>query len=195
MSDCEGKVHRKSIRLIAAACNGMGIGKDGILPWSLPKEFKFFLDTITSVSSPDKKNLLIWGKRCWISFPESLHPLANCIHVVLSRTMGCVPDHAHYLCHDLPSVIQLGSTHPLSDKIETIWILGGAELYKESLKHPWCDYIYLTQVMADFDCDTFFPEFDREIYKLQDEFPGVPSEIQEDQGIKLKFQVFKKDMH
>lgn len=37
-----------------------------------------------------------------------------------------------------------------------------------AMEHPWCDVVFLTDVMADFDCDTFFPEFDRELFKEQE---------------------------
>ncbi|XP_029108252.1 dihydrofolate reductase [Scleropages formosus] len=188
-----GVAEPKPIRLIAAACKNRGIGREGELPWNLPKEFRFFLDTITMVSNPDKKNLLVWGKHCWFSTPESLHPFANSLHVVLSRTLRAVPQHAHYICSDFDSVIRLACTPPLDDLVETIWITGGVGLYREALEHPWCDLIFLTDIMADFDCDTFFPEFDQSLYRLQDRFPGVPDEIQEECGIRYKFQVFKKD--
>lgn len=39
---------------------------------------------------------------------------------------------------------------------------------QDALKHPWCDLIYLTDVMAEFVCDVFFPEFDKEEFKLQE---------------------------
>ncbi|KAK1168909.1 dihydrofolate reductase [Acipenser oxyrinchus oxyrinchus] len=195
MCDCGEKAHAKPIRLIAAACNNMGIGKNGYLPWNLPSEFTFFLDTISSVSTPGMKNLLVWGRKCWEAFPESLRPLPNTMHVVLSRTLRqviSVPKHAQYLCSDLQGSVKLGSTHPLSEVIETIWIIGGVEPYIEALQHPWCDLVYLTDVQADFECDTYFPEFNNNVYKLVDEFPGVPSGIQEENGIKFKYQVFKK---
>ncbi|MBN3301866.1 dihydrofolate reductase isoform X2 [Amia ocellicauda] len=186
------KVHPKPIRLIAAACNDMGIGKDGQLPWNIPKEFQFFLDTVTSVSSPGKSNLLIWGRKCWLSSLEITHLFRNCLHIVLSRTLSSVPKHADYVCQDFPSAVELASTFPLCNQVETIWIIGGVEVYKESARHPWCDLIYLTHVMADFDCDTYFPEFDREVYEQLETFHGVPTGIQEDCGIKFKFQVFRK---
>ncbi|XP_041112217.1 zgc:153031 [Polyodon spathula] len=192
MCDCGEKVHTKPIRLIAAACNNMGIGKNGYLPWNLPSEFKFFLDTISSVSTPGMKNLLVWGRKCWEAFPESLLPLPNTLHVILSRTLSSVPKHAQYLCSDLQGSVKLGSTHPLNEVIETIWIIGGVEPYTEALQHPWCDLLYLTDVQADFECDTYFPEFNNNVYILADEFPGVPSGIQEENGMKFKYQVFKK---
>ncbi|XP_027858206.1 dihydrofolate reductase [Xiphophorus couchianus] len=185
-------VRKKPVQLIAAICNNMGMGKDGTLPWSLPSEFQYFLNTITRVSRPGNINLLIWGRLCWNSHSENMFPLANSLHVVLSKTLSSAPDHAHFLCQDFESAVRLAALPPLSDIIETIWILGGTQVYEDALKHPWCDLLYLTDVMADFDCDVFFPEFDRELFKLQEKFPDVPSEIQEENGIRFKCQVFKK---
>ncbi|XP_072551345.1 dihydrofolate reductase [Salminus brasiliensis] len=182
----------KPIRLIAAACNNMGIGKDGRLPWSIPSEFQFFLDKITAVSKPGKKNLLVWGRYTWFSCPEGVLPLANTLHVILSKQLRSPPKLAHYVCEDFDEMIRLASQPPLTDLIETIWVIGGTEVYREAMQHPWCDLIYLTDIMADFDCDVFFPDFDRNIYRKQSRFPGVPDEIQEENGIKFQFQVFKK---
>ncbi|XP_004570854.1 dihydrofolate reductase [Maylandia zebra] len=187
------KLQKKPVRLIAAACNDMGIGKDGKLPWDLPTEFQYFMNTVKTVSRPGRMNFMVWGRLCWNSHPESLFPLPNILHVVLSKTLDTVPDHAHFLCRDFDSAIRLAAEPPLADLIETIWIVGGVQLYKDALNHPWCDLLYLTDVMADYDCDVFFPEFDKNLFQLQEGFPGVPSEIQEENGIKFKYQVFKRD--
>ncbi|KAM7002913.1 dihydrofolate reductase [Tautogolabrus adspersus] len=193
METSRDKVHRKPVRLIAAVCNDMGIGKDGKLPWTLPSEFQYFLNTVTRISKPGKMNLMVWGKLCWYSIPETMLPVANNLHVVLSKTLNTVPDQAHFLCQDFESAVLLTTQPPLTDLIETIWVVGGTQVYKEALKHPWCDLLYLTDVMADFDCDVFFPEFDRGLFKEQERFPGVPSKIQEENGVKYKFRVFKKE--
>ncbi|XP_028814476.1 dihydrofolate reductase isoform X2 [Denticeps clupeoides] len=182
----------KPVRLIAAACRNMGIGKDGRLPWDLPSEFRFLLDTISAVSSPGKRNLLVWGKVCWFSCPQEAFPIPNTLHAVLSRTLRCAPEGAHYLCPDFRSAVDLVSESPLKDVVETVWVLGGTSVYRDALQHPWCDLIYLTDVMEEFDCDVFFPPFDRSLYKLQEGFHGVPGDTQEENGIKFKFQVFKK---
>ncbi|KAM9352577.1 dihydrofolate reductase [Symphorus nematophorus] len=190
----QDKVQRKPIRLIAAACKDMGIGKDGNMPWNIPAEFQYFLNTITRVSRPGKMNMLVWGRRCWQHHPESTFPFANALHVVLSKTLTTVPDHAHFLCQDFESAVCLAAQPPLAGLIETIWVIGGVQVYKDAFKHPWCDLVYLTDVMGEFDCDVFFPEFDRELFKLQESFPDVPSGIQEDNGIKYKCQVFKREI-
>ncbi|XP_069561340.1 dihydrofolate reductase [Brachyistius frenatus] len=187
------KVQKKPVRLIAAICNGMGIGKDGKLPWNIPSEFQYYIDTITRVSKPGKMNLLIWGKRCWYSHPESMFPLANTLQVVLSTTLDTVPDYAHFLCRDFESAVRLAAQPPLADLIETVWVVGGVQVYEDAMAHPWCDLLYLTDVMADFECDVFFPEFNRKLFKLQESFPGVFCEIQEENGIKYKIQVYKRE--
>ncbi|XP_051886735.1 zgc:153031 isoform X3 [Pristis pectinata] len=179
----------KPLRLIAATDTALGIGRDGRLPWHLPNEFDRFLSRVTAVSGPGKRNLLIWGRH---SAVRPSQPLPNCHRVCLSRNLSCVPPGADHLCRDFASAVQLAYLPPLSDHIETIWVLGGTHVYQEALKHPNCDQIYLTNIMADFNCDTFFPEFDRETFRLLEEFPGIPSEIQEENGIKYKFQVFQK---
>lgn len=34
-----------------------------------------------------KMNMMVWGKLCWYSNPETMFPLANVLHVVLSTTL------------------------------------------------------------------------------------------------------------
>nr|XP_033808959.1 dihydrofolate reductase-like isoform X3 [Geotrypetes seraphini] len=193
MCDAEERVEPKPIRLVAAVSRNMGIGRKGDLPWNLPNEFKYFIEKITAVLEPGKKNLLIWGHKSFEPFAGSLFPLPNCIIVLLSRTLSSVPEHVHSVCRNMTDAIKMASTPPLSEKLETIWVLGGAEPYAEATKHPWCDQIHITDIMEDFDCDTFFPEFDRDVFKLAEKFPGIPSGIQEENGIKYAFQVYQRD--
>nr|XP_046250639.1 zgc:153031 [Scatophagus argus] len=193
MESSQDKAQRKSVRLIAAVCNDLGIGKDGKMPWNIPAEFKYFLDTVTRVSRPGRMNMMVWGKRCWFSHPQSTFPLVNVLHMVLSTTLDTAPDHAHFICEDFDSAIRMAAQPPLADLIETIWVVGGTQVYKDALNHPWCDLVYLTEIMAEYECDVFFPEFDRNLFKLQERFPDVPSGIQEDNGIKYKCQVFKRE--
>ncbi|XP_069484373.1 dihydrofolate reductase-like [Ambystoma mexicanum] len=192
MSKTGESVDPKPIHLIVAACRNRGIGQNGDMPWSLPNEFKYCLNTITSVKTPGKKNLIIWGRKTSAQFTGDYMPLRNCLTVLLTTTMRSLPKHAHYICSDLESAIQLAYTQNLSEEIETIWVLGGVKSFTEAMKHPLCRRIHFTDIMADFNCDVFFPEFDENIFKLVEEFPGIPSGIQEENGIKYEFRVFAK---
>ncbi|XP_041443901.1 dihydrofolate reductase isoform X2 [Xenopus laevis] len=184
----------KPVKLIAAACNNMGIGLNGYLPWNLPNEFKYLLDTITKVSQPGKKNLLLWGRRSFETFDESLLPVPNTIIALLSRKLSMVPPFVSYVCKNEEEILKLASTPPLNDEIESIWVLGGVESYKNMMQHPWCNHIYFTKILADFECDTFFPEFDKNVFKLKENYPGVPSGIQDENGVKYVFQVYQRDL-
>ncbi|XP_030070711.1 dihydrofolate reductase isoform X2 [Microcaecilia unicolor] len=194
MCDAEGRVDPKPIRLVAAVSRNMGIGQKGDLPWNLPNEFKYFIEKITSVVEPGKKNLIIWGRKTLEPFAETLLPLPNCINALLSRTLSSAPEYVHYVCPSMMDAIKMASTPPLSENLETIWVIGGVEPYAEAMKHSWCDQIHITDIMEDFDCDTFFPEFDRDVFKLAKEFPGIPTGIQEENGIKYAFQVYQRDV-
>lgn len=46
-----------------------------------------------------------------------------------------MPKHAHYMCSYDEEVVELVSKPPLSEDIETIWVLGGVECYKVSGVH------------------------------------------------------------
>ncbi|XP_024254673.1 dihydrofolate reductase isoform X3 [Oncorhynchus tshawytscha] len=142
-----------------------------------------------------KFNMMVWGRGCWFSNPDSLFSmLPNVLHVVLSTTLSTLPEHAHFLCQDFHSMISLALLQPLCDLVETIWVVGGPRVYQEALMHPWCELIFLTDIMADFDCDVFFPQFDRSVFKKQQRFPGVPNEIQEENGVTFKYEVFKREI-
>ncbi|XP_061825299.1 dihydrofolate reductase [Nerophis lumbriciformis] len=193
MEENRCEVRKKPVRVIAAVSKDGGIGKDGKLPWNLPCEFQFFMNTVTQVSKPGKINMLVWGRHSWYSSPQTLSPMANVVHVVLSETLKTVPEHAHFLCRDLESAVLLAARYPLADALETIWIAGGSRVYKDALEHRWCDLVYLTDIMATFDCDVFFPKLDEEVFKKQERFAGVPMGIHEENGIKYEFQVFKKE--
>ncbi|XP_018413663.1 PREDICTED: dihydrofolate reductase-like [Nanorana parkeri] len=193
MSKSDVPITSKPIKLIAAACNNMGIGLKGNLPWNLPNEYQYMLNTITRVEQPGKKNLIVWGRKSFETFDENLLPLANTVIVLLTRKLSDLPKHAHYICRDEDEVVELVSKSPLSEEIESIWVLGGVECYQNMMRHPLCTHIYFTEIMADFESDTFFPEFDKDVFKLKENFPGVPSGIQEEKGVSYVFQVYERD--
>ena len=47
---------------------------------------------------------------------------------------------------------------------EEVFIIGGGEIYKQSL--PITDKIYLTLIDREFPGDTYYPEIDQNVFKL-----------------------------
>ena len=60
------------------------------------------------------------------------HPRLTSVHRCL-YSCSVVPDNAHYLREDLEGAIHLAASPPLSDIIETIWVVGGTGVYKVGL--------------------------------------------------------------
>lgn len=56
-------------------------------------------------------------------------------------------------------VLRMTKNERLKNIIETIFVIGGQQVYEEALKHPECQKLYVTQVRGSFGCDAFFPDF------------------------------------
>lgn len=178
----------KSFAIIAAVCRDNGIGKSNNLPWRLKKEMDFFTRITSGTSSPSKKNAVIMGRKTWESIPAKFKPLPNRINVLLSKLSIEKPKEAHHLFKSLEESV---SFLYKSEEVDKIFIIGGAGVYKESMAMNDCQKIYLTRIDADFDCDTFFPEINDNLFKLIQD-PDVPDEEQEENGIKYKYHVYQR---
>uniref|UniRef100_A0A2K5HIB7 Dihydrofolate reductase n=1 Tax=Colobus angolensis palliatus TaxID=336983 RepID=A0A2K5HIB7_COLAP len=173
----------RSLNCIVAVSQNMGIGKNGDLPWPpLRNEFRYFQRMTTTSSVEGKQNLVIMGKKTWFSIPEKNRPLKGRINLVLSRELKEPPEGAHFLARSLDDALKLTEQPELANKVDMIWIVGGSHLK-----------LFVTRIMQDFESDTFLPEIDLEKYKLLPEYPGVLSDVQEEKGIKYKFEVYEKN--
>jgi len=120
------------------------IGKDGQIPWYLPADLKFFKRT--TLGHP-----VIMGRKTFVSIGR---PLPKRTNVVLTRdaffsATGVVVEHS----------LRDALAHPSVVEAETAFIIGGGELYKQSL--GLVSTVYLTIVDAEIEGgDAFFPELD-----------------------------------
>jgi dihydrofolate reductase len=135
------------ITLIAAASENNALGKDNQLVWHLPNDFKRFKE-ITS------GHYIIMGRKTFESFPK---PLPNRTHVIITRQKeyhaeGCI------VVNSIEKAIEI------APKTEDVFIIGGAEIYKQSI--DFADKIELTRVHANFEADAFFPEINLNNWKL-----------------------------
>ena len=46
----------------------------------------------------------------------------------------------------------------MKSKIESIFVIGGGQIYQQAINLPECEKLYLTVVEDNTECDTFFPE-------------------------------------
>jgi dihydrofolate reductase len=138
------------ITLIAAVAENNALGKDNQLLWHLPDDFKRFKN-ITS------GHHIIMGRKTFESFPK---PLPKRIHVIITRQKDYQPEG----CLIVDSLAKAISVCP---KDEELFIIGGGEIYKQSIE--MADKLDITRVHHTFDADTFFPEIDLTKWKLTPE--------------------------
>ena len=135
------------ITIIAAAAENNALGKDNQLIWHLPTDFKRFKQ-ITS------GHYIIMGRKTFESFPK---PLPNRTHIVITRQKNYNPQG----CIIVNTLIDALQSCP---KNEDVFIIGGGEIYKQSI--DFADKIELTRVHGIVDADTFFPNIDLEKWKM-----------------------------
>ncbi|VDH91915.1 dihydrofolate reductase [Mytilus galloprovincialis] len=142
---------------------------------------------------PDKKNVVIMGRKTWVSIPEKFRPLPKRINIVLSREMKEAPPGV-YIARSFDEAITMVNKD-LSDKVESIYIIGGSSIYKAAMDSDYNIRIFLTKILADYDCDTFLPQFDENLYKIIENYEGVPTGTQTEKDIDFIFEVYEKKVN
>tara|TARA_Y100000389_G_C17464848_1_gene524624 strand:+ start:1466 stop:1930 length:465 start_codon:yes stop_codon:yes gene_type:complete len=127
------------VSLIAAVSKNGVIGVDNKLPWYIPQDLKRFKELTTN-------NVVVMGRKTYESIGK---PLPNRLNIVVSRNKdleidGCL------VVNNIPKAIKKAG----HDK--EIFIIGGGEIYKESL--IFADKIYLTKINTVHEGDTTFPK-------------------------------------
>lgn len=139
------------ILLIAAVGENYELGKDNQLLWHLPDDFKRFKQLTTG-------HHIILGRKTFESFPK---PLPNRTHVIITRQKDYLKNSSYENCIVVNSIKDALKIVP---KDEATYIIGGAEIYKQSIE--LADVVELTRVHGSFDADTFFPEIDLNEWEL-----------------------------
>jgi dihydrofolate reductase len=180
-----------TLNLVVAACNNRGIGVEGRLPWRLRKDMDFFKKITTETKNPEKKNAVIMGRKTWFSIPEKFRPLKERINIVLSRELKEI-ENGVYVSRGLRDALDLVNDEDLRSKIENVYVIGGSSVYKEAMTGPYKCRLYLTNIMADFECDTFLPGIDEKVFQKVENPVNVPSGIHSENGIYFQFEVYDK---
>lgn len=126
------------LHAVAAMTQNRVIGRDGTMPWHVPDDLRFFKRLTTG-------HTILMGRKTW----ESLgRVLPHRRHLILSRSMPPTPG-----VEILPDLQALESLSLTGD----VYVIGGAEIYRQLLPH--CTSLYLTLLPFAAEGDTFFPEF------------------------------------
>jgi thymidylate synthase len=155
----------KSFSIIVAATQRGGIGLNGKLPWgNLKSDLSFFKKTTTSCMS-NKQNAIIMGSKTWTSIGS---PLKNRLNIILTRSIDfgekLKKNFKVEVSNNLSNALILASSKKFVDKI---FIIGGAEIYNEAMKSDYCETIYMTQILKDFETDIKINPINTNLFELK----------------------------
>jgi dihydrofolate reductase len=122
-----------------------GIGKQGRLPWRLSTDLKRFRQLTMG-------HHIVVGRKTYESIGK---PLAGRQMIIVTRDADYKADGC-FTAHSITEALELAGARGEAE----LFICGGTEVYAQTL--DLAERIYLTQVHADCDADTFFPEFNRD---------------------------------
>lgn len=124
--------------IVAKARNGI-IGSNNDLPWYLPADLRHFKEVTMG-------HTVVMGRKTFESIISRLgKPLPGRKNVVITRD-----ESFNYpgvtIIHDVADISTLGDC----------FVIGGAEIYRQTI--DMADRLYITEVNADIEGDTFFPD-------------------------------------
>jgi len=136
-----------TLALIVAAAENNVIGRNNQLPWYLPGDLQYF--KAMTLGKP-----VIMGRKTFESIGK---PLPGRDNIVISRQADYEAEGIK-LVSSLGQAIELGESINLINGAEEVMIIGGAQIYAESL--ALADRVYLTRVHRHVEGDAYFPELD-----------------------------------
>src|SRR5579884_652860 len=141
------------ISMIVAYAKGRVIGKNGSIPWHLSDDLQRF-KRVTS------GHPVVMGRK---TFESIGRPLPNRRNVVLTSSRTFEASGVEVV-HSVDDVLAMS-------KHDDVFIIGGEGVYRQFL--GVAERLYITEIDVEVDGDTFFPEWDREAFRLVSAQPGM----------------------
>lgn len=136
------------------------IGAGNTLPWHLPEDLKHF-------SQITKGSAVIMGRNTWESLPEKFRPLPDRENLVI--TSSSIDDEAVTTFDSLEAALDYAH----SDGYESVWVIGGGQLYAAALKYV--AVVERTIIDARVDGDTFAPDLATPVFSMSKMGPSLKS--------------------
>lgn len=129
------------ITLIAAVAKNRVIGRDNQLLWHLPEDMQHF-KTLTH------GHAVLMGRKTWESLPPRFRPLPGRRNIVVTRQ-------GDYVAAGAEVATALPAALALTGDDETVFVIGGADIYEQTL--PLADTLEITEVDLAPEGDACFP--------------------------------------
>lgn len=133
------------ISLIAAMTKNRVIGINNDLPWHLPDDMKYFMETTQG-------HVVIMGRKNFDSLPSKFKPLPNRTNVILTRKHG-------FEVANCEVYNEIGDAYKFAEAQgeQELFVIGGGQIYEMAMDQA--DFVYLTEIDAHIENgEVFFPE-------------------------------------
>ena len=135
------------LAMIAAMAENRVIGRNNQLPWRIPSDLQFFKRV--TLGKP-----VVMGRN---TFESIGRPLPGRTNIVITRNLDYSAEGV-VVAHSVEEGIERAKQIAERDGIDEVMVIGGGELYAALL--PLAQRLYITEVVAEFEGDAWFPEID-----------------------------------
>lgn len=138
------------------------IGNNNKLIWNIP-------DDLIRFKKITLHHPVIMGRKTWESIPQKYRPLPERTNIVLTHQDNFEAPGA-LIVSSLEEALEMAQ----KNNPDEIFIIGGEQLYKQTLPHT--DKLYLTLIDSNKIGDTFFPdytEFNKETFRESHIYNGL----------------------
>ena len=167
------------MNLIVAVDINWGIGNNGKLLESIPEDMKFFKEKTSG-----EGKVIILGRKTLDTFPNG-KPLKNRLNIIITRNTNYDVEDA-IVVHNIDEVFDILDNNGIDIDNDTIYVVGGASIYKQFL--PWCNKAYVTLIHKKYDADAYITNLDDDSHWILTE----QSEIKEYNGISYCFNTYER---
>jgi dihydrofolate reductase len=134
--------------------------------------------------SPAARNAVLMGRKTWDSLPPRFRPLPGRLNGVLSRRLPAgVFQGSHHVWPSLQAALDELGRDPT---VKNIFVAGGGEIFAEALARPDCARVFLTDIDAEFPCDTFLAPLGADFRET------AVSPLLDEGGAAYRFRLFEK---
>ncbi len=164
------------ISIIAAVAQNGTIGLNGGMPWHISADLRYFKEI--TIGAP-----IIMGRKTYDSIGGALPGRTN---IVITRN----PDYSlidAIVVNDSDTGVRRALALAEINGYPEIFVIGGSEIYLHTIERA--DRLYLTEIEADYLGDTFFPDFEDEIWEETSRTSHLP---ESDGAPKFSFVIYDR---
>ena len=168
--------------IVVAADLDWAIGSANALPWPKLRGDLAHFKRVTSAASEGKRAAVIMGRKTWESAEVAGRPLPRRLNIVITRRTDYAVAEGVKIAGSLDAALKIAADTP---DVETTFVVGGAEIFRDAFAHAELRYVYLTRVQLHCGGDTHIPDLDRDF--VADAWDGEQDNV-EDNGVRYRIE-------